>query len=127
MIFTVKNENDWYSFAKILIPVEGEEPLESWCKIPKSRVIVWHSEGGFDTFFFPLDSDMDPERFRSCAEYVADNKAHMLAKNLELARKCITVYFGEDESCTLDEYIKSGKDPKLIKSAPDIGDYFKAK
>jgi hypothetical protein len=126
MIFTAENISGFYKIAMVTVD-DGEGTItEDWRTIPETQTIEWAREGAMVTFLWPSVPNDQAERFQTCAEFRGLTKAHMLALNLETARKCIKVYYGEDETSTLDEYVKAGKDTALITSAPELAGYYKA-
>ncbi len=126
MIFKAKNAEGFYKIAMIKED-DGEGGFtETWWTLPETQTIKWGTDGGLDIFLWPSYPKDQVERFLSCAEFVAKNKAHMLARDLEVARKCIVVTDTDGNTSTLDEYIKDGKDPAMIVDAPDLADYYRA-
>lgn len=126
MIFKAQNVDGYYKVAMINVKDSEGVITEDWWTIPETQTIAWSREGDMVTFKWPSVPPDQVERFEKCAEFKGKNLMHMFALDLETARKCVTVFYGEDESSTLDEYIKAGKAPALITSAPDLPDYFKA-
>lgn len=126
MIFKAENINGWYKIAGEEVRDEEDNVSIVYWDLPETQTISWGMDGDKNIIFWPSYPKNQLERFLTCDEFVAKNKAHMLAVSLETARKCIVVTDTEGVKSTLDEYIKSGKDPELIVDAPDLADYYRA-
>jgi hypothetical protein len=130
MIFEAENINGEYHIAEIDVDDgEGGVTTNTWT-VPETQTIPWATDGGQTIFLWGSVPKDQTERFVTCKEFRGLNKAHMVVLDKQHGRntteKCIKVFYGDGESCSLFDYIQSGKDLSLVTTAPDLADYYKA-